>query len=100
MAKNFYPKFSKLNPITGLGRIVSKQNWVELLKSMAKIAVLIGVAWLLISDAIPQLIALQRTSLPTAIGTAFNMAFNILIALMGIFVLFAAIDIPIQRYFS
>ncbi|WP_315244582.1 flagellar biosynthesis protein FlhB [Pseudomonas fragi] len=99
VAKNFYPKFSKLNPITGLGRIVSKQNWVELFKSMAKIAVLIGVAWLLISDAIPQLIALQRTSLPTAIGTAFNMAFNILIALMGIFVLFAAIDIPIQRYF-
>ena len=41
VAKNFYPKFSKLNPITGLGRIVSKQNWVELLKSMAKIAVLI-----------------------------------------------------------
>ena len=99
VAKNFYPKFSKLNPITGLGRIVSKQNWVELLKSMAKIAVLIGVAWMLISDAVPQLIALQRTSLPTAIGTAFNMTFNILIALMGIFVVFAAIDIPIQRYF-
>lgn len=99
VAKNFYPKFSKLNPITGLGRIVSKQNWVELLKSIIKIAVLIAVAWMLISDAIPQLIALQRTSLPTAIGTAFSMVFNILLALMAVFVVFSAIDVPIQKYF-
>ena len=99
VAKNFYPKFSKLNPITGLGRIVSKQNWVELLKSMAKIAVLIAVAWILISDAIPQLTALQRTSLPTAISTAFSMVFDVILALMGIFVLFSAIDVPIQKHF-
>ena len=99
VAKNFYPKFSKLNPITGLARIFSKQNWVELLKSMVKIAVLIAVAWILISDAIPQLTALQRTSLPTAIGTAFSMVFNVILALMGVFVVFSAIDVPIQKYF-
>ena len=44
VAKNFAPKFSKLNPVTGLGRIVSKQNWIELIKSMLKIALLIAVA--------------------------------------------------------
>ena len=99
VAKNFYPKFSKLNPITGLGRIVSKQNWVELLKSMTKIAVLVAVAWMLISDAMPQLIALQRTSLPSAIGGAFSMAFDILLALMAVFVVFSAIDVPIQKFF-
>ena len=99
VAKNFYPKFSKLNPITGLARIFSKQNWVELLKSMVKIAVLIAVAWVLISDAIPQLTALQRTSLPTAIGTAFSMVFDVILALMGVFVVFSAIDVPIQKYF-
>ncbi|KMM78316.1 flagellar biosynthetic protein FlhB [Pseudomonas deceptionensis] len=99
VAKNFYPKFSKLNPITGLARIFSKQNWVELLKSMVKIAVLIAVAWVLISDAIPQLTALQRTSLPTAIGTAFSMVFDVILALMGVFVVFSAIDVPIQKFF-
>lgn len=99
VAKNFYPKFSKLNPITGLARIFSKQNWVELLKSMVKIAMLIAVAWVLISDAIPQLTALQRTSLPTAIGTAFSMVFDVILALMGVFVVFSAIDVPIQKFF-
>jgi flagellar biosynthetic protein FlhB len=99
VAKNFYPKFSKLNPITGLGRIVSAQNWVELLKSLAKIGVLLGVAWVLVSAAVPELIALQRTSLLTAIGTAFAKLFDTLLSLLGVFVVFAIIDVPIQKYF-
>lgn len=99
VAKNFYPKVEKLNPITGLARIVSAENWTELLKSMAKIAVLLGVAWMLISDAFPQLIALQRTSLTIAIGTSMAMLFNTLLALLGVFVAFAVVDIPIQKYF-
>ncbi|MHC8306811.1 flagellar type III secretion system protein FlhB [Pseudomonas sp. PB3P13] len=98
-AKNFYPKFSKLNPITGLARIVSAQNWVELLKSLAKIALLVAVGWMLVSDAIPHLLALQRTSLPTAIGGAFALLFDTLISLLGVFVAFALIDVPIQKYF-
>lgn len=98
-AKNFYPKFSKLNPITGLARIVSAQNWVELLKSLAKIALLIAVGWMLVSDAIPHLLALQRTSLQTAIGGAFALLFDTLMSLLGVFVAFALIDVPIQKYF-
>lgn len=99
VAKNVYPKLSKLNPITGLAKIVSAQNWVELLKSLAKIALLITVAWMLVSDAIPHLLALQRTSLPTAIGGAFAMLFDTLLSLLGVFVVFALIDVPIQKYF-
>ncbi|CAG8863192.1 Flagellar biosynthetic protein FlhB [Pseudomonas fluorescens] len=99
VAKNFFPKFSKLNPITGLARIVSAQNWVELLKSLAKIALLITVAWMLVSDAIPHLLALQRTNLPTAIGSAFALLFDTLLSLLGVFVVFALIDVPIQKYF-
>ena len=99
VTKNFYPKFSKLNPISGLARIVSAQNWVELLKSLAKIAVLLTVAWLLVREAIPQLLALQRTSPPTAIGSAFALLFDTLLSLLGVFVVFALIDVPIQKYF-
>ncbi|CAM3031395.1 flagellar type III secretion system protein FlhB [Pseudomonas plecoglossicida] len=99
VAKNFYPKFEKLNPITGLARIVSAQSWTELLKSLAKVTVLLGVACVLISDAIPQLIALQRTNLTTTIGAAMAMLFNTMLALLGMFVVFAVIDVPIQKYF-
>jgi flagellar biosynthetic protein FlhB len=97
--KNFYPKFSKLNPITGLGRMVSMQNWAELAKSVLKILVLLTVAWYLIVDAIPQLIALQRTNLLNAIGSALSLAFNVMLVLLLVFVVFSFIDIPLQRFF-
>ncbi|MGG2399556.1 flagellar biosynthesis protein FlhB [Pseudomonas sp. SH1-B] len=98
-AKNFAPKLSKLNPITGLGRIFSAQNWSELLKSILKVLVLLGVGYMLVRAALPELIALQRSSVLEAISAALNLTFNLTLCLMLIFVLFSFIDIPLQRYF-
>ncbi|MFT0623944.1 flagellar biosynthesis protein FlhB [Ectopseudomonas guguanensis] len=98
-AKNFAPKLSKLNPITGLGRIFSAQNWSELLKSVLKVLVLLGVGYVLVRAALPELIALQRSSVPQAISAALNLTFNLILCLMLVFVLFSFIDIPLQRYF-
>ena len=98
-AKNFAPKLSKLNPITGLGRIFSAQNWSELLKSILKVLVLLGVGYVLVRAALPDLIALQRSSVFEAISAALNLTFNLTLCLMLIFVVFSFIDIPLQRYF-
>lgn len=98
-AKNFAPKLSKLNPITGLGRIFSAQNWSELLKSILKVLVLLGVGYVLVRAALPELIALQRSSVFEAISAALNLTFNLTLCLMLIFVVFSFIDIPLQRYF-
>jgi len=98
-SKNFSPKLSKLNPISGLGRMFGMQNWVELLKSLAKIAVLVTVAYLQITHLVPELIALQRSDLSTAIGTAFGLTYNLILVLLAVFVLFAVIDIPLQFFF-
>lgn len=98
-AKNFAPKLGKLNPITGLGRIVSAQNWSELLKSILKVLVLLGVGYVLVRAALPQLIALQRSSVLEAISAALDLTFNLTLCLMLIFVVFSFIDIPLQRYF-
>nr|WP_313403040.1 flagellar biosynthesis protein FlhB [Pseudomonas sp.] len=98
-AKNFAPKLSKLNPITGLGRIFSAQNWSELLKSVLKVLVLLGIGYVLVRAALPELIALQRSSVLEAISAAFDLTFNLILCLMLVFVLFSFIDIPLQRYF-
>lgn len=98
-AKNFAPKLSKLNPITGLGRIFSAQNWSELLKSVLKVLVLLGVGYALVRAALPELIALQRSSVLEAISSAFDLTFSLILCLMLVFVLFSFIDIPLQRYF-
>ena len=98
-SKNFAPKLSKLNPITGLGRMVGAQNWTELLKSLLKIGALLGVAISQLYYAAPQLIALQRTDIANAIGSAFSLTFNLAISLLLVFVLFSLIDVPLQRFF-
>lgn len=98
-AKNFAPRLSKLNPITGLGKIFSAQNWSELLKSVLKVLVLLGIGYVLVRAALPELIALQRSSVLEAISAAFDLTFNLILCLMLVFVLFSFIDIPLQRYF-
>ncbi|WP_462380838.1 flagellar biosynthesis protein FlhB [Pseudomonas sp. Marseille-QA0892] len=98
-AKNFAPKFSKLNPITGIGRIFGAQNWTELGKSLLKIAVLLTIAAWQLHYAAPRLMALQRTDIYTAISSAFSLTFGLAIALLLVFLLFALIDVPLQRFF-
>lgn len=98
-SKNFSPQLSRLNPIRGLGRIVSLQNWTELLKSILKISALVGVAIWQIFYAVPQLLALQRTDVYQAIGGALSLIFNLALVLLLVFVLFAVIDVPLQRFF-
>ena len=98
-SKNFAPNFGKLNPITGLGRMVGAQNWSELAKSLLKISALLGIAGWQLYFAAPRLIALQLTDIFNAIGGAFSLTFDLAFSLLLVFVLFSFIDIPLQRFF-
>lgn len=98
-SKNFMPQFSRLNPIKGLGKIVSAQNWTELLKSLFKVTALLLTAWWLVIEASTHLIELQRSDLPGAIANAFSILFNTTLALLVVFIIFSFIDIPLQRFF-
>ncbi|MBM7059157.1 flagellar type III secretion system protein FlhB [Pseudomonas sp. UL073] len=98
-SENFAFKLSKLNPISGLARIVSAQNWTDLAKSLLKILVLFGIAWYLLVDTAPQLFALARTDIRSAISSAMQLMFDTTLSLLLVFVVFAFIDIPLQRFF-
>lgn len=98
-SKNFMPQFSRLNPLKGLAKIVSAQNWSELLKSLLKITVLLLAAWWLVIDASARLLEFQRMDLTSAITQAFDLLFNTTLILLSVFVLFSFIDIPLQRFF-
>ncbi len=98
-SKNFMPQFSRLNPLKGLAKIVSAQNWSEVLKSLLKITVLLLAAWWLVIDASARLLEFQRMDLTSAITQAFDLLFNTTLILLAVFVLFSVIDIPLQRFF-
>lgn len=98
-SKNFMPNLGKLNPIKGIGRMFSMQNLSELLKSIVKIGVLLAVGWVLITGYLPEFISLQNTHLTNAVIKSLSLAFDLMLVLMMVFVIFSFIDIPLQQFF-
>lgn len=97
-SKNFHPKLERLNPLAGLKRMVSMQHFTDFLKSFLKVLILIAMGWIQMVHTLPRLIALQKSDLSTALGSAFSLTFDMLIMMMAVFVVFAAIDVPLQRF--
>jgi flagellar biosynthetic protein FlhB len=90
------PNFSRLNPLTGFGRIASVNGLVELLKALAKFAIVAAVAGLLLWRFGGDFLALGTLTLEAAIGRA---AWLIGVCLMGLaasLLLVAAADVPFQ----
>ena len=92
------PKFSKLNPIAGLGRMFSRTALVELVKAVAKAALVGGVAaWVIWSDrdAVMALGLQTPAAAIPATGHLIGMSFMIIV---GAMLLIVAIDVPFQLW--
>lgn len=91
-------KFSRMNPLSGLKKIVSLKSLVELAKSSIKLAVVIAIAYNFISDRIgvvlttPSMDLLQSSTyvLESIIGLVFNIGL--------IFIFIAALDYLYQKW--
>ena len=95
--KPIEPKFDKFNPLSGLGRVLSKHQLGETLKACALALVLgtIGTLWLRShADDFAQTLALP---LPAAIAQGASMLQAGLVLLVIALAAFAAIDVPLQR---
>ena len=92
------PKFSKLNPITGIGRMFSTNSLVELLKAIAKALVVGGVgAWAIWHNR-DGVMLLMTQPLAAAIPGLGHLMWGCFIAIMGGMLLIAAVDVPFQLY--
>ncbi len=92
------PNFSRMNPITGIGRMFSTNSLVELLKAIAKAIVVGGVgAWAIWhhKDAV---MLLMTQPLQSAIPQLGSLMWGCFIAIMGGMLLIAAVDVPFQLY--
>ncbi len=53
--KRLEPKFDNINPVSGIKRIFGKQGLVELVKTLAKVLVVVSVVWLVSADHIERM---------------------------------------------
>ncbi|MGE0802449.1 MAG: type III secretion system export apparatus subunit SctU [Lautropia sp.] len=95
------PKLENLNPVEGVKRMFSLDNLVELLKSIAKTALLFFAGWLLVRSALPDLVALaRRPDLPAQVVGAmlWRLTLQLMIWTIALYGLVAVLDAAYQRY--
>jgi flagellar biosynthesis protein FlhB len=97
-SKAYAPKFEKLDPIKGLGRIFGKQAWVELAKSIVKFSLVSVILWMCVSHFLPDLLMLGQMELEPALSLAGSMLTQVAIFVSLGLVLIALIDVPYQKH--
>ena len=92
------PQFSRMNPVSGIGRIFSARGLVELGKGLAKVFVVGIIGVMLLKSLTPQLMGLSTEPVNAAIGHSASMtSYALLILCMGLAVI-AAVDVPYQLW--
>ena len=97
-AESMSPKFSKMNPFSGLKRMVGVQGLVELLKSIIKIALVFFVAGSLFKINLDQYLGLSTLSLESSIAKAVDLIGFALLILSSTLIVIVAIDVPYQLW--
>lgn len=96
-AKPLKPKPGKINPLKGMKRLFSKDKIMELLKSVAKVAILSYVVYDTLKDEYGLLFQFYRYEIGEAILTIGNLVINIGIKIAACFLAIAAVDYFYQK---
>lgn len=91
------PKFSKIDPIKGLGRLFSVRLLVELVKTILKLAIVAGVSYVVLERHLVQVLHLLHLEVVQFAPLIGRISFQILLASCVILVLIAVLDYLFQR---
>jgi flagellar biosynthesis protein FlhB len=95
-SKAFMPNFMKLNPIAGIGNMVSTNSLIELLKAIAKTLVVGAVAWIVIRSETDAVLGLAVEPVGTATGHLGDLIAHTFLYIVGALGVIALIDGPYQ----
>ena len=96
--KPIMPNFGKLNPLTGVMRLFSKQQMVEAFKASGLALVLGAIAALYLKSHIDDFNSMLGMSVPTALPHMGSIVLNGLLLLILVLAVFAAVDAPLQKF--
>lgn len=92
------PQLSKFNPIKGLGKFVSKRSFVELAKSVAKIAIVGWAGFSVLKDEFSHLIPLVYQGKVQIISMLGELSLKVVIRCLWVIILLAIIDYIYQKW--
>ncbi len=92
------PKFEKVDPFAGLGRMVSGQQLINTLKSCLLALILGTIGALYLQHNLPRFAEAMAMPLPAAMAHAGGVVLGGLLLLVLALALFAIVDVPLQRH--
>jgi flagellar biosynthetic protein FlhB len=97
-AKSFMPNFGKLNPLHGLGNMVSTNALIELLKAVAKTLLVGAVAWYVVMSEKDAVIGLAVEPLGVAVAHLGGLVAKAFLVMVGSLGAIALLDGPYQKW--
>lgn len=97
-AKAIAPKANRMNPIKGLGRMFSMRSLIELVKAIAKVALVLSVAILILNLRTDNLLSIaEQPIVPAMAHVVWTLAWSFFF-LSCATIIIALIDVPFQIY--
>jgi flagellar biosynthetic protein FlhB len=96
--KAFMPDFKRMNPLSGIKRMFSSQGLIELIKSLAKVGLLGGVAAWLIWSNLEAIFSLGMEEPSDAIRHMGDLIGKVFLLASGTMIFIVALDLPYQLW--
>jgi flagellar biosynthetic protein FlhB len=96
--KAFAFKGNKMNPLTGVKRMFGLQGLIELVKSIAKVALLGGVGGWLVFSQTRNLVGLSSQEIGPALANVGHVFTMTVLVMAGMLVVIAMLDVPAQIF--
>ena len=95
--KPLQPKLSKLSPINGVKRLFSKEKLIELLKSLAKIAIISFVAWNTLKNKGGILFLLYDYEINGAVSLVVDVVLDVGLRISAVYLILGIADLVYQK---
>jgi len=96
--ESIIPKLSKIDPIKGFGRLFSKQAFMEFIKSLLKLSIVGGIAFLTVKDEMNNFVLLGDMELNSIFVYILKIFFKIFIRCSLAMIILVVFDYAFQRW--
>jgi flagellar biosynthetic protein FlhB len=97
-AKSLQPNFGRMNPLSGLGNMISARAGVELVKAVIKALLVGSISWMVISSQIDAVLALSVEPLKSGSAHFAHLLLSSFASIAAGLVVIALIDAPYQMW--
>lgn len=96
--KALEPKFDRMNPLSGLKKMVSLQAFYEMLKSVFKLIIIVIIAYLQIKSHMPLILRTTNMGAMQSVGPVFTAIINTCFTISGALAIFSIVDYVYQWF--